>query len=430
MRFDVRRTVGPLLLMGLCPMVVMLFWYIATILDGSFSDFIHQVSKQGFFSTLKDIWGPYFLGTALVWRYLILFGLLQALLLVMLPGESYEGPMTAKGNIPIYTDNGLLAYGVTLTLAILLHVLDIFPLYLIYDHFGALLGTLNIFAFAYCLFLCIKGLYFPSSTDCGTTHNRILDFYWGTELYPRLWRLDLKQWSNCRMGMMGWAIILLSYLAKQKQLYGLSNSLAISVILQLVYITKFFAWERGYMRSMDIMHDRAGFYICWGCLVWVPCIYTSASLYMVAHPVQLHPAVAGLVLLSGLAAIGVNYWADWQRMIFRQTKGACKIWGKKPQMTHASYHTLQGKEEHSLLLASGFWGLSRHFHYLPEILAAFCWSATTGFSSFLPFFYVSFLTVLLFDRAHRDELRCQKKYKKYWDEHKRKVPYKIIPYLY
>ena len=41
----------------------------------------------------------------------------------------------------------------------------------------------------------------------------------------------------------------------------------VSVILQLTYITKFFHWEMGYMNSMDIQHDRAGFYLCWGCLV-------------------------------------------------------------------------------------------------------------------------------------------------------------------
>lgn len=43
----------------------------------------------------------------------------------------------------------------------------------------------------------------------------------------------------------------------------------VSVILQLTYITKFFHWEMGYMNSMDIQHDRAGFYLCWGCLVSV-----------------------------------------------------------------------------------------------------------------------------------------------------------------
>jgi hypothetical protein len=33
---------------------------------------------------------------------------------------------------------------------------------------------------------------------------------------------------------------------------------------------QFFMWEMGYMSTIDIMHDRAGYYICWGCLVWVP----------------------------------------------------------------------------------------------------------------------------------------------------------------
>ena len=37
--------------------------------------------------------------------------------------------------------------------------------------------------------------------------------------------------------------------------------------VQEVYVLKFFHWEMGYVNTMDIQHDRAGFYICWGCLV-------------------------------------------------------------------------------------------------------------------------------------------------------------------
>ncbi len=36
------------------------------------------------------------------------------------------------------------------------------------------------------------------------------------ELYPRLGRgFDLKTWTNCRMGMMGWAVLVLCYAAAQ-----------------------------------------------------------------------------------------------------------------------------------------------------------------------------------------------------------------------
>lgn len=39
-------------------------------------------------------------------------------------------------------------------------------------------------------------------------------------------------------------------------------------------------WETGYWGTMDIMHDRAGYYICWGCLVWVPSVYTFPALFL------------------------------------------------------------------------------------------------------------------------------------------------------
>ena len=53
--------------------------------------------------------------------------------------------------------------------------------------------------------------------------------------------------------MMGWAILLVSYAAAQIEQTGqLSNSLAISNALQLIYIFNFFVWECGYFYSIDI----------------------------------------------------------------------------------------------------------------------------------------------------------------------------------
>lgn len=66
----------------------------------------------------------------------------------------------------------------------------------------------------------------------------------------------------------------------------MSDSILVNVSLQLVYIFKFFLWEAGYFASMDIQHDRAGYYICWGCLVWLPTVYTSHSFYLATHPIE------------------------------------------------------------------------------------------------------------------------------------------------
>jgi hypothetical protein len=41
----------------------------------------------------------------------------------------------------------------------------------------------------------------------------------------------------------------------------------VSAGLQLLYVTKFYWWETGYYSSYDIIHDYAGFYLCWGCMV-------------------------------------------------------------------------------------------------------------------------------------------------------------------
>ncbi|KAH9716346.1 7-dehydrocholesterol reductase [Citrus sinensis] len=163
----------------------------------------------------------------------------------------------------------------------------------------------------------------------------------------------------------------------------------------------------GYWSTMDIAHDRAGFYICWGCLVWVPSVYTSPGMYLVNHPVHLGTQLALFILAAGILCIYINYDCDRQRQEFRRTNGRCLVWGKAPSKIVASYTTSSGETKQSLLLTSGWWGLARHFHYVPEILAAFFWTVPALFNHFLPYFYVIFLTILLFDRAKRDDDRCR-----------------------
>lgn len=69
----------------------------------------------------------------------------------------------------------------------------------------------------------------------------------------------------------------------------------------------------------------------------------------------------------------------------------------------------------------------RHFHYIPEILASFFWCVPALFEHPLPYFYPVYLTLLLVDRAWRDDARCGDKYGKYWEDYCKKVPFKIIP---
>ncbi|KAM0002251.1 putative 7-dehydrocholesterol reductase [Helianthus debilis subsp. tardiflorus] len=89
-------------------------------------------------------------------------------------------------------------------------------------------------------------------------------------------RSSAQSWIYLRFGMMSWAVLAVTYCIKQYETNGkVADSMLVNTVLMLVYVTKFFWWEAGCWNTMDIAHDRAGFYICWGCLVWVPSIYTS-----------------------------------------------------------------------------------------------------------------------------------------------------------
>ncbi|OMO65100.1 Ergosterol biosynthesis ERG4/ERG24 [Corchorus olitorius] len=217
----------------------------------------------------------------------------------------------------------------------------------------------------------------------------------GMELYPRIGKnFDIKVFTNCRFGMMSWAVLAESYCIKQYELYGkVADSMLVNTILMLVYVTKFFWWEAGYWNTMDIAHDRAGFYIYWGCLVWVPSVHTSPGMYLVNHPVNLGTQLALYILVAGILCIYINYDCDRQRQEFRRTNGKCKVWGKAPSKIEATY-TTSGETKTNLLLTSGWRGLSRHFHFVPEILAAFFWTVPALFNHKLKWMKTNYLSLL------------------------------------
>jgi 7-dehydrocholesterol reductase len=284
----------------------------------------------------------------------------------------------------------------------------------------------------FCWLLYFKGRWSPSSSDSGSSGNVITDYFWGMELYPRLLggRLDVKTFTNCRFGMMSWSVLVLTFALVQRELHGaVTDSMCVAVSLMFLYCAKFFLWETGYWSSMDIMHDRAGYMICWGCLTWVPAVYTSPALYLVSHTHSLGPLRTAGLLLCGALAVWVNYESDRQRQAVRAADGKALVWGRPAVVIRACYRTAKGEPCTSLLLCSGWWGVARHFHYVPELLAALLWTLPCGWTA-LPYFYTLFLTALLVDRAARDDKRCRSKYGEAWVEYCARVPYKMLPYVY
>jgi 7-dehydrocholesterol reductase len=426
-----RTSIGPLLLMLVTPPAAVLFWIVCEHLHGSLSELL---TVAGWQTVVAHFPRP-------TWKaveILLLFAALQTVLLLVLPGKRFEGPLTPNGNRPVYKLNGIAAWIVTHALFFgCSYGLGLFNAGIAHEHLGPMLIVLDCFALVFCLGLYFKGRFAPSSKDRSVTGNFLWDYYWGVELQPTVGPINLKQLINCRISMMGWSILCCSFAARQGELsvlaghgWHISNSILVSSAITVVYLFKFFWWESGYFQSLDIMHDRFGFYICWGVLAWVPAVYPLTQQYLVTHPHDWPLPIALGIFLLGIGAIYVNYAADAQRQRVRATQGQRTVWGKAPRLIHARYQTEDGVEHQSLLLVSGWWAVARHFHYVPEITLALAWSLPAGFNDFVPYFYVLFLTILLLDRATRDDKRCARKYGKYWDEYRAIVKWKVLPGIY
>ena len=136
------------------------------------------------------------------------------------------------------------------------------------------------------------------------------------------------QWTNCRVGMLGWALLTIVFAIADFHLNGFHAGPFVTAILTNIYLAKFFAWETGYFDTLDITLDRAGYYLCWGCLCWVQIFYTFTSLFMVGHPSKISNFAAFAILIYGLISIMLNYAVDRQKEIFRKNNGKCHVWGR------------------------------------------------------------------------------------------------------
>ncbi|CAK9100579.1 7-dehydrocholesterol reductase (7-DHC reductase) (Protein DWARF 5) (Sterol Delta(7)-reductase) [Durusdinium trenchii] len=418
----IRATAGPLALI-LSTQVTSIVLSRTVTAQGAFMDNLiktgEDIVEQGLVQSLvRDAFDP------AAWKIIAVYMVVQLLLMKFMPGEVYEGPTSPKGNRPIYVDNCFRCYVASFVLFFAGVHQGLFNGGIAFDYFPQLVASMNIFALGFCAMLYVKGAVAPSSTDSGFSGNPVFDFYWGSELYPRILGWDLKVFTNCRYGMTGWALLCTSFaFAQSERNDGIAtNSIVISALLQVIYLAKFHIWERGYMFTIDIMHDRAGYYICWGCLVWVPALYTAHTGFLVNHPYQFSTAAAVAQGVFGVLSIWLNYSVDLERQNFRAADGKIKIWGKPAEYIVANYTTDDGKKHSSMLLHSGWWGLGRKINYTFELCAAFSWSMIWAHPDYLvPWFYFVFLFVLLVDRASRDDARCASKYGAKWEEYKAKV---------
>jgi protein-S-isoprenylcysteine O-methyltransferase Ste14 len=253
----------------------------------------------------------------------------------------------------------------------------------------------------------------------------LADFFFGRLENPQLWggRIDAKMWLYL-VGAVLLALNILSFAVHHYLLYGAQASMGIFVSTGLLcfFLTEYLNFEEVHLYTYDFFAERVGFKLGWGCTAFYPFFYSIPIWSTVDLPALQLPI--WYLVLSGVVFFGgwsLARGANMQKYFFKKDPKRSFL-GIKPETI------TDGKR---ILLVNGYWGLSRHINYLGEILMATGIVLATGHPDTIwPWLYPLYYVGLLFPRQIDDDKRCAAKYGPLWKEYVKRVPYRIIPYLY
>ena len=344
-----------------------------------------------------------------------------------------------------------------------------FPVWtFIWDNFIPLLTSNIIISFVLASYVYVRSFSVkPGNKEMreiareGATGNILYDWFMGLELNPRITlplfgEIDIKSWMEMRPGLLGWILIDWAMMAHQYKSYGfVTDSMLITVVSQAIYVFDALYMEPAILTTIDIISDGFGFMLAFGDVAWLPFTYCLQARYLAVHPVVLGP-----YMLVVFGALGVGYY------IFRSTnneKNRFRTNPNDPKVAHLKYiETKAG----SRLLVSGWWGRARHINYLGDWIMSWAYCLPTGIAGyvlqntaalgtnlkpvaaeqpilsvvvqgeargwgmFVTYFYMLYFAILLIHRERRDEEKCRAKYGADWDEYCKRVPWRIVPYIY
>ena len=366
--------------------------------------------------SLQDFWHPYAFPVFVAWF------MFHAVIYLSPLGRTVTGVKVRDGSRLPYKINGLYAFTFSHILFIVGYCVFKVPVTFVYDHFLALAAAATVFSLLLAIYLYVRSFRSGALLAVGGNSGHfIYDWFIGRELNPRTGIFDWKVFCEMRPGLIGWVIINYCMLAKQYELHGyVSNSMILVCLFQFWYILDALWFEEAILTTMDIIHDGFGFMLAFGDLAWVPFIYCTQARYLVDHPLDL-PWWAVIAIVS-LKILGYS--------IFRGANSQKDAFRRDPTSESVRHLTSMSTARGTRLITSGWWGFCRHPNYVGDIIMALSWSLPTGFSFFLPYFYVTYFTVLLVHRQLRDEHHCQEKYGKDWDRFCGIVRWRLVPGIY
>ena len=355
----------------------------------------------------------------LTWPFLI-YGVIL-LLHIVIPGRWVTGYVSSEqtGVRLRYRLNGLEVLGASVALWLVVCSTGLVAWDALYVHRWEVAGG-----------ACLLGLVFTLAIVLPAP--RIDGKSFAVELYEG--RLANPQWLDGKLdakmvlylvGAVMLELNVLSFAAHHVMLHWQDPSPGVLVYVALFtfFITEYLWFEEVHLYTYDFMAERVGFKLGWGCLVFYPFFY-AVGLWGLAESPNPHSSFAYLVFCVVMFFGGwmLSRGANLQKFWFKQDPAAKAFGILEPR-------AISGGGRH--VLAGGFWGLSRHINYLGEILMACGLALSLGYPlAITPWLYPLYYVALLLPRQADDDRRCAERYGELWREYCRRVPWRIIPYVY
>jgi delta14-sterol reductase len=355
---------------------------------------------------------------SLLGLYLLIVGLH-----ILLPGCWVDGyARDAHGRRLRYRLNGLLVFCVVVLGYVALAATGVLPWDFFYVHRVVMLGT----AF-------VTGLAFTASIVlpfASTGKSLAADLYLGRLENPQAFggRVDAKMVLYL-IGAVVLELLVISFAAHHLRTHGDDPSPGVMLYAALFsyFLVDYLLFEAVHLYTYDFVAERVGFKLGWGCVVFYPFFYCVGLWYAAPQPNPHTPppllAVCALVFFAGWTlARGANL----QKYYFK-THPERTSFGPFAQRALESDEVGDGRR----VLVSGFWGVSRHVNYLGELLMATALALCLGYpAAIVPWLYPLYYVALLVPRQLDDDRRCAQKYGALWEEYRRAVPYRIVPWIY
>jgi len=365
----------------------------------------------------------------------VTYFIFQVILYLTLPGTMQQGTLLSNNKRLTYPMNGLLSLFITV---LTIHTIDTLKLFggnygwlWIYNNWSQLIMATIVFSFLLSIFLYWYSFQDSSSSDKliaeGCRNIPLYDFFLGRELNPRIInnQLDLKFFCELRPGLVMWLLINIACLMKQFSVHTSVDPWMVFVVLfEGYYVLDSVLNEGAILTTMDITTDGFGFMLAFGDLAWVPSVYSLQARFLAE---QYSPLKTGQDYLTFAAVVFMGMLGMY---IFRSANSQKDLFKRNPNdPAVAKLPTIQTKRG-TKLIAGGWWGLARHINYFGDWLMAVSWSAATGISTPLTYFYPFYFAILLIHRDGRDEEKCEAKYGDSWKEYCKIAKYRIVPYVY